>query len=230
MTGFWSRRAALRGAVYLAAGAAVGSRLLPAPAYARERTDPSPTGVRSKNGWEMEKVTDDHGSIYTRPVPGTPLGVQLRMGDVEIVLVHVIRRFHYEVDGLDRGDVVGWRHPDTVGWALAESNQASGTAVQIRPGHYPPGARGGFYPQQRLVLRDVLAELAGVVRWGGDDPTPDESLFSIDVGPGDPRLAQVADTLRRWEETPGAGAGTAVDVLSPARRKAAEELERRHRS
>lgn len=233
MTRFWSRRAALQGVVYLAAGAAAGAQLGSAPAHARTRArrhlDRSRTGVLSRNGWEMEKVVDDRGSIYTRPVPGTPVSVPMRIGDVEIVLVHVIRRFHYEIDALDRGDVVGWRPPDRVAKERAESNQASGTAVQIRPGHYPPGARGGFYPQEQLALRDVLAELGGVVRWGGDDPMPDESLFSIDVRPGDPRLAQVVDKLRLWEETPGAGAGTAVDVLSPTRRKAALELEQRQK-
>ena len=102
---------------------------------------------------------------------------------------------------------------------------ASGTAVRVRPGFYPAGVRGGFFSQQQVVVRDVLAELGGVVRWGGDYPAPDESLFSIDVRPGDKRLAQFAARIRGRQLEPGAGAP--VNVLSGSRRKAAEALARR---
>ncbi|MEV7024901.1 hypothetical protein, partial [Kitasatospora sp. NPDC093558] len=183
-----SRRTVLRRAALVAAGTAVGAPLLAGPAHA---ADPDPSagavneaiqqaqerdarvlsGVRSANGWEMEKVADERGHVYTRPVPGAPLDLRVRIGDVETVLVHVISRFHYEIDALREGDVVGWRTPDSVRASLAESNQASGTAVQIRPGFYPSGARGGFYPTEELTLRDILADCEGVVRWGGDDRT-----------------------------------------------------------
>jgi hypothetical protein len=171
------------------------------------------TGKPSRNGWEMERVADDGGNIFTRPVPGTPLaGIAVRMGDVETVLVHVVRRFHYEVEELRKGDVIGWRSPGKVRKGLPESNQASGTAVQIRPGAYPAGTRGGFYPQQRLVIEGILTELDGVIRWAGNDPKPDESLFYIAVRPNDPRLTTTAARIRRWNETPGRGAGVLTDV------------------
>ncbi|MCX5610899.1 MULTISPECIES: hypothetical protein [unclassified Streptomyces] len=248
MTTPLSRRAVLRRATFITAGAAIGSSLLATPGHAavkhadpdgvrkatqraRQRRDRVLTGIPSKNGWEMEKVADDHGTIYTRPVPGTPLeGVTVRMGEVETVLVHLIRRFHYEIGELRRGDVVGWRSPGTVRKGLPESNQASGTAVQIRPDHYPAGARGGFFPQQQLVIRDILAELDGVVRWGGDEGRwTDEALFSIDVKPGDIRLADVVNTIRGWQDQSGQGAGSPVDVASRPRREAAAALELRQR-
>ncbi|MFD7914739.1 hypothetical protein ACFV30_29140 [Streptomyces sp. NPDC059752] len=192
---------------------------------AQERNKRVLTGIPSKNGWEMENVADDGGSIHTRPVPGTPFaGVAVRMGEVEAVLVHVVRRFHYEIDALHQGEVVGWRKPGKVRKGLPEGNQASGTAVQIRPGHYPPGVRGGFFPHEEIVVRDILAELEGVVRWGGDDRKPDESLFYVDVKPGDQRLKQVAAKLWGWRDEPGAGAGTAVDVLAGERRGEARKL------
>ncbi|WP_433326138.1 hypothetical protein [Spirillospora sp. CA-294931] len=241
-----SRRSVLLRATYVTAGAVVGSQLFLSPGYAagrpdldkirkalrraqehaRERRERVLSGIRSKNGWEMEKVVDDRGNIYTRPVPGTPVEVQIRMGDVETVLVHVIRRFHYEVDILLQGEVVGWRPPRTVRRKFAESNQASGTAVQIRPGHYPAGVRGGFFPQQQVVIRDILAELDGVVRWGGDDRSSDESLFYVDTKPGSSRLVQVAEKIQEINEAPGKGAGTAVDVFATARRRRAEKLAR----
>ncbi|MFE5560685.1 hypothetical protein [Streptomyces sp. NPDC056544] len=120
------------------------------------------------------------------------------------------------------------QHHTWCGGALAyvfhSITMALGTAVQIRPGHYPHGARGGFHPVQTAVVRDVLAELEGVVRWGGGDSTPDESLFYLDAPPGDDRLTRVAARLRGWQEDPARGAGTHVDVQDPRRRQAAQEL------
>jgi len=239
-----SRRTIVGGGAALGAAFSLAvSGLLPPPAQAaptdkrvedalrrlRMRRNRVLTGTTSRNGWPMEKVVDDRGNIYTRPVPGTPLdGVQLRMGDVEVVLVHLIRRYHYEVEELQVGDVIGWRAPRTVRRSSPQSDQASGTAVRIRPEHYPAGASGGFFPLQISVIRDVLAELDGVVRWGGDDPTPDEALFAIAVGPDDERLAAVARRLRGWQDDPARGAGTAVDVLAPVRRRAAQALAQRH--
>ncbi|WP_426363738.1 hypothetical protein [Streptomyces sp. E-08] len=236
-----NRRAVLRRAAFLAVGVAA-SQALSLPAFAAGSTpDPDKirdeirkaqkrnkrvlTGTPSKNGWEMEWTADDHGHIYTRPVPGTPLdGVQMRMADVETVLVHVITRFHYEIDALRAGEVVGWRAPGSVRKGLAESNLASGTAVQIRPGSYPSGARGGFFPLEEVVIRDILADCEGVVRWGGDDAKPDESLFSIDVPPGDERLTRTAAKIRGWNHTPGQGSGVLLDPLQPQRRASAKRL------
>ncbi|MFJ3975696.1 hypothetical protein [Streptomyces sp. NPDC090021] len=241
MTGKISRRTVLRRAAFVAVGVAVGSQLAtpahavgpaPDPAHVRdaikkaqEREKRVQTGIPSTNGWEMEKVADDHGSVYTRPVTGVPVGgIQMRMADVETVLVHVVRRFHYEVETLRGGDVTGWAQPDSVRKGLPESNLASGTAVRIRSGSYPVGARGGFYPLQEVTLRDILADCDGVVRWGGDDAKPDESLFYIDVRPGDERLGKVAAKIWEWNYTPGQGSGVLVDTFQPQRRTAADQL------
>ncbi|MER5865327.1 twin-arginine translocation signal domain-containing protein [Kitasatospora sp. NPDC002040] len=209
-----SRRGVLRGATVVAAGAGLGPQLLAAPGYAAA-PEPGPAaparaGAPSKNGWPTEHSADSRGHVYTRPVPGTPVQVQVRIGEVETVLVHVVRRFHYEIDALRAGDVVGWRPPGSVRRELAESNLASGTAVRIRPGSYPAGARGGFYPLELLTIRAVLAECDGVVRWGGDDRVPDESLFHLDVAPDSPRLARLVEQLRAREAAPGQGAGVLV--------------------
>ncbi|WP_405526660.1 hypothetical protein [Streptomyces canus] len=176
----------------------------------------------------MEKTTDGGGNIWSCPVPGTPLtGITVRIGDVETVLVHVVRRFHYEISELRKGDVTGWTRPGKVRKGLPQSNQASGTAIQIRPDFYPSGAKGGFFPPQLVVLRDILAELDGVVRRGGDDHHVDESLFSMDVEPDHAQLASVVKKIRTWNVTPGEGAGAPVDILATDRREAADKL-RRH--
>ncbi|MGW3598984.1 hypothetical protein [Streptomyces sp. NPDC005167] len=184
------------------------------------------TGRPSTNRWEMQKAADDGGDIVTRHVPGTGLKVSVRTGDTEAVLIHVIRRFHYEVDTLgphgEPNPVEGWVAPSAVRDSrLPESNQASGTAVVIRPDFYPPGVRGGFTAGQQLIIRDIVADTEGVVRWGGDDRRPYEGLFYLAVRPGDARLERVAAKLRAWDETPGAGAGVVPDVTEPSRRRRA---------
>ncbi|WP_343240600.1 MULTISPECIES: hypothetical protein [unclassified Streptomyces] len=80
------------------------------------------------------------------------------------------------------------------------------------------------------VIRDILAECNGVVRWGGDDEYPYEALFSIDVPPGDQQLTALVAKLRNWADEPGEGPGTSVDVTDPRRREAAGKLERRQKS
>ncbi|MEV6675211.1 hypothetical protein [Streptomyces sp. NPDC051162] len=76
-------------------------------------------------------------------------------------------------------------------------------------------------------MRDVLAELGGAVRWGGDDRKVDEALFYIDVKPGDGLLTTVANRIRDWKDVPGQGAGAPVDLMARTRRNAAEALKQR---
>lgn len=182
------------------------------------------TGELSPNGWPVNTRANLDGGVWTRPVPGNPFELDLFIGDAETILVHVVRRFSYEIDALVPGEVVAFREPSRLhGYEL---NHASGTAVDIRPGHYPPGARGGFYPHQLAVVRDVLADCEGVVRWGGDFETPDEAHFQIDLPPGDERVHAVAEKIRGWNRTPGQGAGTLPDPANATRLRSARRLER----
>ncbi|MER7665815.1 hypothetical protein [Streptomyces sp. NPDC096193] len=234
---YLSRRLMVRGTAVLGLGLASGTLLTAPTASAADAADSAGAmGAAAKerpvslNGWVMEERADDVSTVWTRPVPGTGLTVATRIGDVETVLVHLLRRHHYEIDELRPGDVTGWHHPSGFDPAAAASNLASGTALRIRPGHYPAGTTGGWYPDQLTVVRDILAELDGVVRWGGDDKQPDESLFSIDVAPGSPRLRRLAAELRGWREHPGRGAGVPADPLDADRREAAEALTRKQRA
>ncbi|MDO0935184.1 hypothetical protein QQY66_27240 [Streptomyces sp. DG2A-72] len=184
------------------------------------------TGRPSANAWEMQKAVDADGDIVTCAVVGTGLAVAMRMGDAAAVLIHVVRRFHYEVDRLgahgEPTPLEGWVAPSAVrDTRLPESALASGTALVIRPGSYPPGVRDGFTAGQQLIIRDIIADTEGVVRWGGDDRRPYEGLFYLDVPPGDERLTRVAAKIRDWAGTPGAGAGVVPDVTEPSRRQAA---------
>lgn len=221
-----TRRTVLRTAALTGAATAVNSALPTASASAAGRRKPKRPAT-SANGWTIQANTDRDSQVWTRSVAGTGLNVAVWIGDVEMILLHVVRRFHYEIEEIQRIDLTGWCGISKLHKGLPESNLASGTAVRIRPG---ARAKGGFFPLQELVLRDVLADCAGVVRWGGDDREVDESLFYIAVGPHDKRVRTVADKLRGWAATPGEGAGAAVDVLSPSRRSRADSLARAQRS
>lgn len=218
-----SRRTVLTHAGIVTAAAAVAT-LAPGVAAAVPIKAPEaiPADVpTSLNGWSLEKEANHISTVWTRPVPGTGLEFDVRIGDVEAILLHVIRRFHYEIEQLTGIDLAGWRQIDGLKKNRPESNLASGTAVRIRPG---ASAQGGLFPLQLLTLRDILADCDGVVRWGGDDSPVDESLFYIDRGPDDELIHKVADRLRLAEATPGQGAGVAVDVLSKSRRSRADRL------
>ncbi|MFF9483418.1 hypothetical protein [Streptomyces sp. NPDC014676] len=219
----FSRRTLIRGITGAAAGATLltTGEVLLAPGTA-QAADASWKGPRSANGWDVLTARSSGTAPYD--IPGTDLRVVLREGDVGTVLTYVAQRFHYDVTRLEasRGQVIGYSDDRRVE-ADFESNHLSGTALALYPDNYPLGVKGNFFPHQVTAIRDILAELQGVVRWGGDTKSPKESVFFIDVPPGSAKLAQVAQTLRQWSVTPGKGAGTQI-IEAPERVKAAKKL------
>nr|WSY54907.1 hypothetical protein OG999_35420 [Streptomyces sp. NBC_00886] len=157
---------------------------------------------------------------------GTSVEVSLATGDAATVLLHVARRFAYEIDMLRAKDVLGHTTDRTVG-APFESNYLSGTAIAIRPLHYPLGAdvqNTGMSATERIVVADIVADCEGVVAWGGDLKPVKQSHFHINVKPGDPHLKRVAARIRGWNDTPGEGAGS-IDAFASARRRLAARFQ-----
>jgi hypothetical protein len=151
-------------------------------------------------------------------VEGFVLAVSLLDGPVHTTLTHCLRRFLYEIDNsVTQTDLVGYRADRAIA-APFESNYLSGTAFTVRPNRYPLDVANGFLGREVLIIRDILADCEGTVRWGGDLDPVKESHFQIDVGPSDARLTAVAAKIDRWRQWPGQGAGAAVDVLDPNRR------------
>ncbi|TFV63694.1 hypothetical protein E4P41_03885 [Geodermatophilus sp. DF01-2] len=176
----------------------------------------------SANGWPILNAASQQTIEGANAV-----SVAIAEGDAAIILCHVVRRFHYDIDALRQGDVLGHSTERLVAQEY-ESNYLSGTAIAIRPGSYPAGVAGGLFANELVVVRDILAECGGVVRWGGDEAVPKESHFQIDYGPGAREVKDLAATIRGWNETPGAGAG-AVNAFEAGRRRAAEAMEKRQK-
>lgn len=219
-----TRRILLGGAIVSSAALAlsrVAAEAASAPSRAMAHLKRPAT---TANGWPAQSRADEASTVWTRPVSGTGLKVQICVGVPEVLLVHVTRRIHYEIQPLLPGDLTGWR-PDVGPEKGAESNLASGTAIHVRPG----AATDSYFPLEVLALRDILADCAGTVRWGGDDRSPDQSLFYIDVPPDHVGLQELAETLRSAAETPGAGPGMTVPFLQPERRSRARAVARSQR-
>ena len=178
------------------------------------------SGDRSENGWPVL----EEAKLFR--VEGSDRSVRLADGDAAVILLHVARRFHYEVDQLRAGDVTGHTTNRTVAQAY-ESNYLSGTALAIRPQAYPPGVKGGLYPNELVVVRDIVAELDGVIAWGGDFDTPKESHFEIAYRPGHPKVKGVARTIRGWRQGPGDEGAGSIDAFAPKRIDRARAFARR---
>ncbi|MBD3778704.1 MAG: M15 family metallopeptidase [Micrococcales bacterium] len=168
-------------ALALLAGAAVGVRVLGRPPVLG-------TGPTTANGWPAIGEAHDR-----RLTPFAWVTGRVRAGDVDVVLIHVADRFNGEVEPIDRA--TSW------GWAAAEqredgdplSNHASGTAVDFNATAHPEGESGTFTAAQVATVRDILAEFAPVVAWGGDFDRPDETHFEIVGTPQE--VAAVAERL-----------------------------------
>ncbi len=207
-----------------AAGAAGAAALWSIGTAGTATAAPKPNDT---NGWKGDKTANGWPVVKTVPthlIEGSSVAVPVLDGDVATILLHVARRFHYEVDSLRQGEVTGHSGDRKVAQPY-ESNYLSGTAIAIRPAAYPVGAKDGLYPHELVVVRDILAEMDGAVAWGGDEKTAKESHFHIAVKPGHPKLKGVAKKIREWNEAPGKGAGT-VDAFDPSRRQAAKAFTR----
>lgn len=176
--------------------------------------------VVSLNGWPLQERANDVSTVWTRPVSGTGIAIPLALGTPQTLLHHVVRRVHYEIEALREGDLTGWRPLGATSRRSPASNISSGTAVRIRPG----ARTDAYFPFQEEVLRDILLDTDGAVRWGGDDDERDDSLFYLNLGPKAAR--DIGQRLRRANEAPG---GIMPDSNIPSQRATARDLDRRQR-
>jgi hypothetical protein len=98
-------------------------------------------------------------------IDGSDAVVPLRPGPGATLLLHVARRFHYEVEALRPGDA---------------TSAGGGTVLILAPARLPAGLRGGLFPAQEATVRDILTGCDGQVRWGGDRRVrPQEGVFAL---------------------------------------------------
>ncbi|WP_331741780.1 glycoside hydrolase domain-containing protein [Streptomyces sp. NBC_01006] len=167
---------------------------------------------------------------YLFDPPGSTLDKEIKPGELQDVFAAGLSVFPIYQDNARR--LQDFTYQQGFAHALNAHSCAEGYGFNrdtviyfaaIRALRYPLGARDGLFPHELVVVRDILADLEGVVQWGGDSTPAKESHFGIAVRPGDARLRRVASKIRGWDATPGVGAG-ATDALAPGRLKAAKAL------
>lgn len=136
--------------------------------------------VKSQNGWPV----DESGALQDRSlIEGVKFPNGVRGGDVAEIFRHLVARFHREVERLIPGTCWGYRVKAIEG-SDTPSNHGSGTAIDLNASRHPMGVRNTFSTKQQATIRAILADLDGVVRWGGDySGRPDDMHFEIVKGP-----------------------------------------------
>jgi hypothetical protein len=127
--------------------------------------------ARSQNGWTAPPPSLANLSWITGKV---------RSGDVYTVFNYLCERFNAEVEKINRAWSWGYAYRDIRG-STTLSNHASGTAVDLNSPAHPLGPSGTFSAKQTAAIQEILRDLEGKVRWGGNYRTDrkDEMHFGI---------------------------------------------------
>lgn len=179
----------------------------------------------SANGWRI-----DPSAVAVHRIEGSAASIALHSGAPAAVLLHVARRWHYEIASLNDGEggaPIGFRTDRQV-TSQYESNFLSGTAMALAPTAYPPGGSESLWAHQVRIVRDILLDCEATVAWAGDADLSAPSTFWLVAGPRDPVLARLA---RRWDRTVQGRsriqtAGAVADPSLPQRSQQATTLPR----
>lgn len=209
-------------------GAAAGTGLLVLapirPSSAAGKGFTEWTQKASANGWTINPT-----AVRPYHIQGSSASVALRQGRVAAVLLHVARRWHYEIAPLDTGEgggITGYTTRRIV-QAEFESNYLSGTAIALHPTAYPANGSEGLFPRHQAIVRDILADCEGTVAWGADLNPVKVSHFEIVARPGSGVLARVSARLDTsvQKELRSQTAGVVADPAGPERRKKVQEFQ-----
>jgi hypothetical protein len=172
---------------------------------------PLSPAAASAGGWPVEA-----GTITTFRIAGSRASVALRRGEPAAVLLHVARRWHYEIAALDTGEGGG------------VTGGPTGTSLALHPTAYPAGGSERLWPHHEMIVRDILLDCEGTVVWGGDLTPVAASHFHLAAGPGDSTLARVAARLDTTAQAASRRqtAGRVADPALPDRLRKARALPR----
>jgi hypothetical protein len=152
---------------------------------------------RSYNGWPASPTLS---TIVIEPVPGCRLRV-LDNRNVADIFTYLVQQYHKRVDDVTKphpADDWGYNYRPNRNNPLELSCHASATAIDLDATEHPNGVATAktFTPRQIAEIHDILEELEGVVRWGGDyTNTADAMHFEIIAKPGGVRA--IGRKLRR---------------------------------
>lgn len=152
----------------------------------------------SQNGWAVVPDSQRDDKITDPTLFGVDFPNGWLKGDVDTVFRHLIGRLHREVEPITDGACWGYFVKKIEG-SESISNHASGTAIDYNAERHPMGSRNTYSVGDRAKIRAILADLDGVVRWGGDySGRPDDMHFEINSYPL--AVARVARGIREGED------------------------------
>lgn len=132
----------------------------------------------SYNGWPASR---DPLAIGIKPfsVAGRDFPAGVRGGSVATVLKYVAAQIHVRVESLYTGtdkDDWGYAYRANTNNPSQLSCHASGTAIDVNATSHPNGKPNTFTYAQTKVIKTILKEVSGLVRWLEDS---DEMHFEI---------------------------------------------------
>lgn len=133
----------------------------------------------AQNGWSASSNKATIGVDANFNVDGVKFPGGVKSGDVATVLHYVAEQFHRRVEKLVDGWCWGYAYRDVRGGASL-SNHSAACAIDVNAPNHPLGKRGTFTPAEVYEIKKILAEVGGVVRWGGSFVSrADEMHFEI---------------------------------------------------
>jgi hypothetical protein len=150
----------------------------------------------SQNGY----VACDSSLIGKFTIPGSSVKINLRKGDVSVVLLDFLGWYHKEIEPLRQSDTGGYNCRNIAG-STKLSNHASGTAADARWNDHVQGKRNaGFSTAEVSKINAKLKEYGGAIRWGNNySGTPDAMHFEINQGAA--AVKKQADRIRAKNAT-----------------------------
>lgn len=142
------------------------------------------------------------------PIPGTEVRLEpgVHRGDIATVLFYVAAQLNERVEPPHEGWCWGYAYRPSKNDSNIISCHASGTAFDYNAPNHPNGKAGTFTKAQVAEIRKILAEVDGVVHWGGDGwgtgSVIDEMHFEIREGVSMMQLNAVAQKLEAPKPKP----------------------------
>lgn len=124
---------------------------------------------------------------------------KVRGGDHAVVLDYIARRWHSEVEKIIKAHSWGYAQRDVRGAAGIPSEHSAGTALDINAPAHPLNVAISktFTPKQIATIRQIMIDVQGAARWGGEWSRPDG--MHVELKGGNVLIGRVSDLIRAGE-------------------------------